>query len=69
MVETRELACLINQGFIGAYFCTLATFGAKGFNESHLRVRRDTFGVAAPLAFKAASFQEHYCSYTRSVMD
>jgi len=55
-VDIGELAFLINQCSLGAYFCALAALGAKGFNKSHLRVRGNTLGVTAPLAFKTASF-------------
>jgi len=55
-VDIGKLAFLINQCSVGAYFGTLAALGAKGFDKSHLRVRGNTFGVTAPLAFKTASF-------------
>jgi hypothetical protein len=68
-VDTGKFTRLINQRFNRAYSCALAAFGAKSFDKSDLRVRGNTFRIAAPLARKAASFQEHYGSYARSVMD
>jgi hypothetical protein len=62
-------AFLINQCSIGAYFGAFTALGAKGLNKSDFRARGNTFGVAAPLTFKAASFQEHHCPYARSVVD
>jgi hypothetical protein len=55
-VDIGKLAPLINYCSVGAYFCALTAFVTKGFNESHLRVRGNTLGIAAPLTFKTASF-------------
>jgi len=68
-VDIRKLTFLINQCSLGAYSGALAAFGAKVFNKSDFRLRGNTFGVAAPLAFKTTPFQEHHGSYARSIMD
>jgi len=65
----REFACLIDQRSFGAYIRALAAFGAKALNESYFRFWRNTFGIAAPPAFEAASLSKDYRSYARPVMD
>jgi hypothetical protein len=68
-IDTRSFTGFTADGFGGTHRYTFSASDTEGLKKTDLRAWGDTFRIAAPLAFEAASFQKHHSPDARSVMD